>query len=148
MKTHSQTNTATASKASATSIRRKSRSSSGASLFGAIQAKLSVGPANDHYERQADAMADQVVSAPAPNSSRPSVSPQAPSISRMQAKPIQAMPQDETKEEAPFGQAGIQRQALKEEPQMQAKLQRQEEKKRKRPKPDFDAKGKWSGASS
>src|SRR5215207_1893535 len=34
-----------------------------------VQAKLKIGPANDAFEREADRVADQVVSAPAPESS-------------------------------------------------------------------------------
>jgi len=54
-----------------------------------IQTKLTVGPANDHYEQEADRMAEQVLSMPVPRSAPPSVQ-RATEEEEVQAKPLAA----------------------------------------------------------
>jgi hypothetical protein len=57
-----------------------------------VQAKLTVGPAGDQYEREADRIADQVMSMPAPTASGPAGSPiqrqDNPEEEEVQAKPL------------------------------------------------------------
>jgi hypothetical protein len=55
-----------------------------------IQAKLTVGPASDRYEQEADRVAEQVMTMPAPTSRKPTVQRAAEEEEEVQAKPLAA----------------------------------------------------------
>jgi len=99
-----------------------------------IQTKLTVGPAGDRYEQEADRVAEQVMTMPAPTNRKPTVQRAAEEEEEVQTKPLaasitplvqrQEVPEEEEVQTKPLAQ----RQEAPEEEEVQAKplVQRQE----------------------
>ena len=99
-----------------------------------IQTKLAVGPAGDRYEQEADRVAEQVMTMPAPRNAPSSVQRAAEEEEEVQTKPLaasitplvqrQAAPEEEEVQTKPL----VQRQEMPEEEEVQTKplVQRQE----------------------
>jgi hypothetical protein len=96
-----------------------------------IQTKLAVGPAGDRYEQEADRVAEQVMTMPAPTSRKPSVQRAAEEEEEVQTKPLAAsitpLAQRQSLEEEEVQTQPLQRQAEEEEIQTKPLLQRQAE---------------------
>ncbi len=116
---------------------RKPRSRAGASVDGkmfSVQPKVEVGAPNDKYEQEADAMADKVMSMPAPGEKGVQRKCAACEKEEAQTKPLANLitplvqRQEEEKEE-PAQTKLLQRQEEEEEPAQAKQLQRQEEEK-------------------
>jgi hypothetical protein len=112
-----------------------------------VQTKLTVGPVGDRYEQEADRVADQVMTLPAPASEQQALQRQELEEEELQPKPLAAaitplVRRQEEEEElmtkpVPAGQANLQRQEEEEELMAKPDLQRQEEEEELMTKPDL-----------